>query len=71
MENKVVWTRQARLTAAICWIATGVIGLVVQFDLLPPAMLAQLWKLWPLIPLAIGIAALLADDDRRWLGDQR
>ena len=66
MESRVVWTRQARLVAAACWIATGVIGLVAQFDLLPREMFAQLWKLWPLIPLGVGVAALLGNDERGW-----
>jgi putative Mn2+ efflux pump MntP len=44
---------------AFILIAVGVIGLVSNFDLVPREMLAQIWKLWPLIPLAIGISILL------------
>ena len=44
---------------AFILIAVGVIGLVANFDLVPREMLDQIWKLWPLIPLAIGISILL------------
>jgi hypothetical protein len=40
-------------------IAVGVIGLLANFNLIPPDFLNQLWKLWPLIPLAIGIGILI------------
>jgi cadmium resistance protein CadD (predicted permease) len=40
-------------------IAVGVLGLIDNFDLLPRELLQQMWKLWPLIPLAIGISILL------------
>ena len=39
-------------------IAVGVIGLAANFDLLPPHILSQFWKLWPLIPLGIGLSIL-------------
>jgi len=65
MNNGLVWTRESRLIAAACWLATGVIGLIANFDLISPQWLAQSWKLWPLIPLAIGVAALLGAD-RLW-----
>ena len=48
-------------------IAIGIIGLAANFDLVPREYLEQLWKLWPLIPLAIGIGILLAR--RRVSGD--
>ena len=40
-------------------IAVGVIGLLANFNLLPHDVLRQLWKLWPLIPLVIGISILV------------
>ena len=40
-------------------IAVGVIGLLVNFDLIPRDFLDQMWRLWPLIPLAIGISILI------------
>ncbi len=40
-------------------IAVGVVGLVANFNLIPREYLDQAWKLWPLIPLAIGVAILL------------
>jgi hypothetical protein len=39
-------------------IAVGVIGLAANFDLVPRVYLDQLWKLWPLIPLFIGLGIL-------------
>ncbi len=50
-------------------IAVGVIGLIANFDLLPREFLEQMWKLWPLIPLAIGIGILLRR--RNYREDQR
>lgn len=44
---------------AFILIAIGVVGLIANFDLIPHIMLDQIWKLWPLIPLAIGIDLLL------------
>jgi len=49
-------------------IAVGVIGLLANFDLLPRDVLGQLWKLWPLIPLAIGISILV--DRKRPIDNQ-
>ena len=46
-------------------IAVGVIGLIANFDLLPPQLLEQMWKLWPVIPLLIGLSILV----RRSIGD--
>ncbi len=43
---------------AFILIAVGVIGLMSNFDLVPREMLHQIWKLWPLIPLAIGVSIL-------------
>jgi hypothetical protein len=40
-------------------IAVGIIGLVANFNLIPREYLDQAWKLWPLIPLAIGISLVL------------
>jgi cadmium resistance protein CadD (predicted permease) len=45
-------------------IAVGVIGLAANFDLVPREFLSQLWKLWPVIPLAIGIGILLRHQRR-------
>ena len=50
--------RQGHWFGAAVLIAVGVIGLLANFDLLPRDILDQLWKLWPLIPLAIGIGIL-------------
>ena len=44
---------------AIVLILVGVIGLLANFGLVDKEILRQLWKLWPLIPLAIGIGILL------------
>lgn len=40
-------------------IAVGVVGLIANFDLVPRAYLEQIWKLWPVIPLFLGLAVLL------------
>ena len=50
--------RQGHWFGAAVLIAVGVIGLLANFNLLPRDILDQLWKLWPLIPLAIGIGIL-------------
>jgi hypothetical protein len=50
---------------AFVLIAVGVIGLIANFDLLPPQLLEQMWKLWPVIPLLIGVSILV----RRSIGD--
>ena len=44
-------------------IAVGVIGLVANFDLIPREYLDQLWKLWPLFPLALGLMILFRRRD--------
>ncbi|MFZ1908611.1 MAG: DUF5668 domain-containing protein [Burkholderiales bacterium] len=44
---------------ALVLILVGVIGLLANFGLVEKETLRQLWKLWPLIPLAIGLAILL------------
>ena len=49
-------------------IAVGVIGLLANFNLISAAMLDQLWKLWPLIPLGIGLSILFGRN--RYMGDQ-
>jgi hypothetical protein len=46
-------------TGAAILIAVGVIGLAANFNLLPPHIFRELWKLWPLIPLAIGLSILM------------
>lgn len=46
-------------TGAAILIAVGVIGLAANFNLLPPNIFRELWKLWPLIPLAIGLSILM------------
>ena len=40
-------------------LSPGVIGLIANFDLVPREMLQQIWKLWPLIPLILGLAILV------------
>ncbi|HEX4078707.1 MAG TPA: DUF5668 domain-containing protein [Rhizomicrobium sp.] len=40
-------------------IVVGIVGLAVNFDLVPREFLSQLWKLWPAIPLAIGVGILM------------
>jgi hypothetical protein len=44
---------------ALVLILVGVVGLLANFGLVEKETLRQLWKLWPLIPLAIGIGILL------------
>ncbi len=51
-------TRRSWFGAAVL-IAVGVIGLIANFDLVPREMLQQIWKLWPLIPLILGLAILV------------
>ncbi len=50
---------RGRWFGAFVLIAVGVVGLISNFDLIPREMLEQIWKLWPLIPLAIGVDLLL------------
>lgn len=53
-------------------IAVGIIGLGVNFDLIPRDLFSQLWKLWPVIPLVLGINLLLRRQrslDARGRGD--
>lgn len=56
--------RRTNWFGAFILIAVGVIGLISNFNLLPYDMLAQLWKLWPLIPLAIGVSILMGRRSR-------
>lgn len=51
--------RSGSIFAAAVLIAVGVIGLLSNFDLLPRDIFNQLWKLWPVIPLAIGVDILM------------
>jgi LiaI-LiaF-like transmembrane region len=51
---------------AMVLIVVGVVGLLANFNLVDREILRQLWKLWPLIPLAIGVAMLM----RRGSGGQ-
>jgi len=44
---------------ALVLILVGVVGLLANFGLIDRQTLHQLWKLWPLIPLAIGIGILM------------
>jgi len=53
------YRRRGSWFGAAVLIAVGVIGLLSNFELVSEAILRQLWKLWPLIPLAIGISILL------------
>ena len=59
--------RGGRWFGAFILIAVGIVGLVANFNLVPEEFLTQLWKLWPLIPLAIGIDILIRR--RRFLDD--
>jgi hypothetical protein len=65
MNDGPAWTRESRLIAAACWLATGVIGLIANFHLISPQWFEQSWKLWPLIPIAIGVGAFLNADRYR------
>lgn len=40
-------------------IVVGVVGLLSNFGLIDRPTLQQLWKLWPVIPLAIGLGILI------------
>jgi len=51
--------RQGHWIGAAVLIAVGVIGLLANFGMVDREMLHQLWKLWPLIPLVIGISILM------------
>jgi len=59
--------RGGRWFGAFILIAVGIIGLVANFNLIPEEIISQLWKLWPLIPLVIGIDILIRR--RRFLDD--
>ncbi|MBV9044261.1 MAG: hypothetical protein JO294_03980 [Alphaproteobacteria bacterium] len=50
---------RSRWTGAFILIAVGVIGLAANFDLIPRQFFHDFWKLWPLIPLAIGVSILM------------
>ena len=58
MTNDMNWIKDGKTITAICWIAVGVIFLAVNLNYVRPEVIAQLWKLWPLIPLFIGIGTL-------------
>jgi cadmium resistance protein CadD (predicted permease) len=61
--------RGGQWIGAFILIAVGVIGLIANVNLLPWIYIDQLWKLWPLIPLAIGVDLLLRR--RRYLDSTR
>ena len=66
--------RGGRWFGAFILIAVGIVGLVANFHLIPEELLVQLWKLWPLIPLAIGVDILIRrrrfqDDHHPMAGD--
>ena len=44
---------------ALVLILVGVVGLLYNFGLIDRETLHKLWKLWPLVPLAIGVAVLM------------
>jgi len=56
--------RRGGWIGALVLIAVGVVGLAANFNLISAEMLGQIWKLWPVIPLAIGIGLLIGRDDR-------
>jgi cadmium resistance protein CadD (predicted permease) len=64
--------RERNWVGATVLIAVGVIGLAANFDLVSREYLDQLWKLWPVIPLVIGLAILMrprrAGEDQRDAG---
>jgi cadmium resistance protein CadD (predicted permease) len=64
--------RERNWIGATVLIAVGVIGLAANFDLVSREYLDQLWKLWPVIPLVIGLAILMrpwrAGDDQKDAG---
>jgi hypothetical protein len=62
------YRRRSGWVGAAILIAVGVIGLLANFNIVSAAMLDQLWKLWPVIPLAIGISILLGRD--RYMRDR-
>jgi len=52
------YRRRSGWFGAAVLITVGVIGLLANFNIISAAMLEQLWKLWPVIPLAIGVSIL-------------
>ena len=58
------WRGGRNWFGAFVLIAVGVVGLVANFALLPRDLIYQLWKLWPLIPLIIGLRLLFLGS--RW-----
>ena len=56
------YRRRGGWVGACVLIAVGVIGLAANFNLVSAEILNQVWKLWPVIPLAIGIGLLLGRD---------
>ncbi|HUJ85300.1 MAG TPA: DUF5668 domain-containing protein [Burkholderiales bacterium] len=51
--------RRGGRVGAMVLILVGVVGLLANFNLVDREILRQLWKLWPLIPLAIGVGMLM------------
>jgi len=52
------YRRRNGWVGAAVLIAVGVIGLLANFNILSATMLDQIWRLWPVIPLAIGVSIL-------------
>lgn len=57
--------RQGNWIGAAVLIAVGVVGLLANFGLVERETLRQLWKLWPVIPLAIGVGILMRRSESR------
>jgi cadmium resistance protein CadD (predicted permease) len=54
-----------RWIGAMVLIAVGVVGLLANFGLIDQKTLRELWKLWPLIPLVIGVRLLFIREAAR------
>ena len=57
--------RQRNWIGAAVLIAVGVIGLLANFGLVERETLRELWKLWPVIPLAVGVGILMRRNQPR------
>lgn len=61
--------REGRWIGATILVGIGVLGLAINFNLIPANFIDQLWKLWPVIPLLLGISLFMRrrhafDEDR-------